>query len=433
MNKKTILTHATVITVNGQNEVISDGAVGYGGSVITYVGPTPEDLSGYDEVIDLKGNYLLPGLVNTHGHVGMSLLRGYADDLPLQQWLEDKMWPLEAQFTSDHVKWGTYISLIEMIRTGTTTFVDMYDHMDEVAKAVEASGMRARLCRGMIGLCSEEERAAKLRESVAFARNWHNQADGRITVMMAPHAPYTCPPSFISQIVEKAEELDLPIHIHMSETAWEVGQNVKDYGVRPVAHLENLGVFNRPTLLAHAVHLTDEEIDVLANYQVKVSHNVVSNLKLASGVAPVPKMLAKGISVSLGTDSSASNNNLNLFEELKLAAILHKGVNHDPVAVPADAALRMATRYGADGVFQAESLGSIEVGKQADLIVLNSHQAHFHPAHDPVSHVVYAANGRDVTDTIVAGSFLMRNGELLTVDEERAIYEVNRMFQQLNR
>ncbi|CAJ1002799.1 MULTISPECIES: amidohydrolase [Brevibacillus] len=431
--KQTILTHATVITVNEQNEVIHDGAVAFAGSTITYVGPTPEDVSGYDEVIDLKGNYVLPGLINTHGHAGMSLLRGYSDDLPLQQWLEDKMWPLEAQFTGDHVKWGTYLSLIEMIRTGTTTFVDMYDHMDEVAKAVEATGMRARLCRGMIGLCSEEERAAKLEEATDFAKNWHNQADGRITTMLAPHAPYTCPPEFIMQIVERAEELALPIHIHMSETKWEVGQNEQDYGLRPVAHLEKLGVFRRPTLVAHAVHLTDEEIDVLANYQVKVSHNVVSNLKLASGVAPVPKMLAKGISVSLGTDSTASNNNLNLFEELKLAAILHKGVSYDPVAVPAEEALRMATRYGADGVFQPDALGSIETGKQADLIVLDSHQAHFHPAHNPVSHVVYAANGRDVTDTIVAGRFLMRNRELLTVDEERVIFEANRVFQTLKR
>lgn len=431
--KKTILTHATVITVNENDEVIQDGAVAFEGGKITYVGPTPADLSGYDEVIDQNGDYLLPGLVNTHGHAGMSLLRSYADDLPLQQWLEDKMWPLEAQFTADHVKWGTYLSLIEMIRTGTTTFVDMYDHMDEVAKAVDASGMRARLCRGMIGLCAEEERQAKLRDATLFAKEWHNQADGRITVMMAPHSPYTCTPDFIMQIMEIADELSLPLHIHMSETKWEVEQNVKDYGLRPVAHLEKLGMFTRPTLLAHAVHLTDEEIDILAHYQVKVSHNVVSNLKLASGVAPVPKMLRKGISVSLGTDSSASNNNLNLFEELKLAAILHKGVNYDPVAVSAEEALRMATRYGADGVFQPDALGSLEVGKQADIIVLDSHQAHFHPAHNPVAHVVYAANGRDVKDTIVAGKFLMRNRELLTIDEEKAIFEANRVFQQLKR
>ncbi|WP_019122409.1 amidohydrolase [Brevibacillus massiliensis] len=430
---KTIITHANVITVNDQNEVIADGAVAFEGNRITYVGPTPGDLSGYDQVIDGRHKYVLPGLINTHGHAGMSLLRGYADDLPLQEWLEEKMWPLEAQFTREQVKWGTHLSLIEMIRSGTTTFVDMYDHMGAVAEAVASSGMRARLCRGVIGLTSEEERRRKLEEATTFAREWNQQADGRITTMMAPHAPYTCPPDYIMQIVERAEVLNLPIHIHMSETRFEVEQNVKDYGVRPVAHLENLGVFRRPTLVAHAVHLTDEEIETLAKYDVKVSHNVVSNLKLASGVARVPEMLAKGIDVSLGTDSSASNNNLNLFEELKLAAILHKGVTYNPVAVPAEEALRMATRYGAACVFQPEALGSLEVGKQADMIMLDASQAHYHPAHNPVSHVVYAANGHDVTDSIVAGTFLMRNRELLTIDEEKAVSEANRMFQLLKR
>ncbi|MBO8162960.1 MAG: amidohydrolase [Brevibacillus sp.] len=431
---KTIITHATVITVNEQNDVLLDAAVAFEGAQISYVGPTPQDLSGYEQVIDGRGKYVLPGLINTHGHAAMSLLRGYADDLPLKQWLEEKMWPMEAQFSAEHVKWGTYLTLTEMIRTGTTTFVDMYDHMGEVAKAVETAGLRARLCRGVIGLCSPEEQRQKLEESTAFAREWHNQADGRITTMMAPHAPYTCPPAYIAQIVERAEELDLPIHIHMSETAWEVEQNVKDYGVRPVQHLETIGVFARPTLVAHAVHLTDEELDILARYQVKVSHNVISNLKLASGVARVPDMLKRGISVSLGTDSSASNNNVNLFEELRLAAILHKGVNYDPVAVPAQEALRMATRYGADCVFQPDQLGSLEVGKQADLIMLDANQAHFQPAHNhPVSHIVYAANGRDVTDTVVAGRFLMRNRELLTIDEERVIYESNRVFSELKR
>lgn len=431
---ETIITRATVLTVNEHNEVIHDGAVAFADDRITYVGPTPEDLSRYDQVIDGRGKYILPGLINTHGHAAMSLLRGFADDLPLQEWLQEKMWPMEAQFTAEHVKWGTYLTLVEMIRTGTTTFVDMYDHMEEVAKAAESAGLRACLSRGVIGLCSEEEQRQKLEEATTFARDWHNQAGGRITTMMAPHAAYTCPPDYIAQIVERAVELDLPIHIHLSETAREVEENVRDYGVRPVEHLERLGVFARPTLVAHAVHLTDEELDVLARYHVKVSHNVISNLKLASGIARVPEMLRRGICVSLGTDSSASNNNVNLFEELRLVAILHKGVSADPLAVPATEALRMATRNGAASVFQAERLGSLEAGKQADLILLDANQAHFQPAlNDPVSHVVYAANGREVTDTVVAGRFLMRNRELLTIDEERVIFEANRVFAQLNR
>ncbi len=431
---KTIITNATIITVNSQNEVIHNGALGFTDQVLTYIGPTPTEpeLAGYDEVIDGTNKWIMPGLVNTHGHVGMSLLRGFADDLPLQQWLEDKMWPMEAQFTAEHVKWGTSLSIIEMIRTGTTTFVDMYDHMGEVAKLVADTGIRGSLCRGMIGFGTEEQRQQKLAEATAFVREWNNQADGRITTMMAPHAPYTCSPEFIAQIVEKSAELQVPMHIHMSETRFEVEQNVRDYGVRPVAHLENIGVFARPTLVAHAVHLTDEEIEILAKYDVKVSHNVVSNLKLASGVARVPEMLAKGVSVSLGTDSSASNNNLNLFEELKLAATIHKGVTYNPIAVPAEEALRMATIYGADCVFQANQIGSLEIGKQADFIMLDANQAHFHPANNPISHIVYAANGRDVTDTVVAGKFLMRDRQLQTIDEERAIHEADRLFQQLS-
>ncbi|WP_232696387.1 amidohydrolase [Brevibacillus daliensis] len=430
---KNIITNATVITVNETNEVIQNGAVGFDGNIITYVGETPRDLSMYDVVIDGTNKYVLPGLINTHGHVGMSLLRGFADDLPLQQWLEDKMWPLEAQFGSDHVKWGTIISLIEMIRTGTTTFVDMYDYMDQVAQEVEIAGLRGVLCRGVIGLCSEEERASKLAQATAFAREWNGKANDRIRTMMAPHAPYTCPPEYIEQILEKAKELNVPMHIHMSESKFEVEQNERDYGVRPVAHLENLGVFNHPTLVAHAVHLTDEEIDTLAKYNVKVAHNPISNLKLGSGVARVPALLEKGVCVGLATDSSASNNNLNLFEELKVTAILHKGVNYDPIAIPAEEALRMATRYGAEAVFQKDEIGSLELGKKADMIMLDSAQAHYHPAHDPISHVVYAANGFDVTDTIVDGKFLMRNRELLTINEAEAIKEVNRLFSGLKR
>lgn len=428
-----ILTNGIVITVNEENRVYRPGAVVFDGDVITYVGEVPEDLSAYDEVIDVGGNIIMPGLVNTHGHAAMSLLRGYADDLPLQEWLETKMWPLEGQFTSEHVKWGTYLSMIEMLRTGTTCFMDMYDHMDQVAEAVEVSGMRAGLARGVIGLCPVDVQKQKLEEAADFASRWNGKAEGRITTMMSPHAPYTCPPDYIKQIVEKAHELDLPIHIHMSESKREVEQNRVDYGLRPPAHLEKLGVFERPTLVAHAVHLTDEEIKLLAKYDVKVSHNPISNLKLASGIARVPEMLAAGITVSLGTDSSASNNNLNLFEEIKMAALLHKGVSYNPIVVPAEEALRMGTRYGAEAMFIGKQTGSLEVGKKADIIIVRTNRAHFHPLHDPVSHLVYATSGYDVRDVYVNGKLLVDNGEIKTLDEEKIIYEVNRMFDSLEK
>ncbi|MCL7746910.1 amidohydrolase family protein [Halalkalibacter alkaliphilus] len=427
---KTILINGMIITVNATNQVYKKGAIAFENGKITYVGEVPQNLAEYDEVIDVQGDYVLPGLVNTHGHASMSLLRGYADDLPLQQWLEEKMWPIEAQYTKEHAKWGTYLSLIEMLRTGTTTFVDMYDNMDEVAMAVEASGARARLCRGMIGFGTEELRQSKLEEASSFVRNWNNQANGRITTMMSPHSPYTCTPQFIEQIVSKALELDAPIHIHMSETKAEVEQNEKEYGERPVKHLEKLGVFSKRSLVAHAVHVEDWEMDILAKNDVKVSNNIISNLKLASGIAPVPEMLSKGITVSLGTDSSASNNNLDLFEELKQVALLFKGVHNDATLITAEKALQMATLHGAEAIWLEDQIGSLEVGKEADLIVMNTKQAFYQPAHNPISHLVYSGSGRDVKDVFVQGKQVVRNGECITIDEEKVIFEVNRLVEQ---
>lgn len=423
-----LLYNGTIITCNANHDVIKNGAIGIKNGVISYIGAIPVNKENYDEVEDMGGDILLPGLINTHGHTPMSLLRGFADDLPLQTWLEEKIWPLENQYTPEIAKWGSYLSIIEMIRTGTTTFVDMYDNMDEVAKAVESTGIRAVLCRGMIGFGSEEIRKVKLEEGTRFAKEWNDKANGRITTMMSPHAPYTCDPDFISKIIEKAVELDIPIHIHASETIFEVEQNVKDYGNRPIKHLEELGVFERPTLVAHAVHVNEEELEILSKHDVKVSHNIISNLKLASGIAPIRKMLEKGITVSLGTDGSASNNNLDLFEELKQVAILHKGVELDATLISAQTALLMATKNGAEAVWLDDKIGTLEIGKQADIIVLDTDSPFYQPIqNNPISHIVYSGSGRDVKNVYVQGRQLMKNKELLTLDEERIYYEVNRV------
>jgi 5-methylthioadenosine/S-adenosylhomocysteine deaminase len=247
--------------------------------------------------------------------------------------------------------------------------------------------------------------------------------------MMAPHAPYTCPPAFIERFVESARELGLPLHTHMSETEAEVQQNVDEYGVRPVEHLRGLGVFDGPALVAHAVHLTEEELQTLASHDVKISHNPGSNLKLGSGVAPVPQMLRHGIRPSLGTDGSASNNNLDMLEEIRLAALIHKGVQGDPLAVPADTALRMGTAYGAESAFLGESTGTLEVGKRADFITMDLDAAHMQPVHDVVSNIVYSAFGSDVRDVYVDGEPLMRDRECLTLDEEEVTYNARRAFE----
>ncbi|MFD3273476.1 amidohydrolase [Paenibacillus dendritiformis] len=433
MTTKLIISNGTFASLRpGAERTAVTGTMVIENDMIVYVGEhLPQEYDTPEAVrIDGKGLFFMPGLINTHGHAAMSLLRGYGDDMVLQSWLQEKMWPMEAKFTAEDVRWGTALSVLEMLKGGTTTFVDMYDHMDEVAKVVEESGMRACLMRGAIGLCPEDVQEAKLREAVQFARDWHGKADGRIATMLAPHAPYTCPPGFIEKFVQAAHDLDLPLHTHMSETAAEVAQNVADYGLRPVAHLEKLGFFSRPSFVAHGVHLTDEEIEVLARHDVAVSHNPGSNLKLASGVARVPELLRAGVTVSLGTDGPASNNNLDMFEEMRLAALIHKGVSGDPTAVPAAEAMRMGTLYGAQTI-RAEKLGLLEAGMKADIVAVNVNQPHFVPHTDFVSHMIYSASAKDVAHVWVDGRQVVKDGQCLTLDEERILYEAGRCFERL--
>jgi len=430
---KTLFKNGVIITGNQQDDIFSPGYLLVDGKKIVEVGQgNYQAEQEADQVVDLHGKWVMPGWINTHGHAGMSILRGHADDLPLQEWLENKMWPMEGQFTASTVHAGASLAILEMLKTGTTCFVDMYDHMDTVAEVVEEAGIRAVLCRGVIGLCSEEEQKRKLVEATTFASKWNGQADGRITTMMSPHAPYTCPPEYIRKIVEKAHELDLPIHIHMSETLKEVELNVQNYGQRPVAHLRDLGVFDRPTLLAHAVHLLDEEIEILHQYKVKISHNPASNLKLGSGIAPVPKLIEKGFHVSIGTDSTASNNNLDMFQEVRLAALIHKGLLQDPTVVPAEVALKMGTSWGAEALF-LDHVGSLEKDKEADFIVLNPAQGHLQPVVHPLSHIIYSATGHDVVDVYIQGKAVVKNKECLLLDEEKIIYESNKAYQSLEK
>ncbi|HEY2494322.1 MAG TPA: amidohydrolase [Paenibacillus sp.] len=426
---KWIIKNGTFAVLNSQQPVIR-GYMLIEDDLITYIGEQAPPVEQDIPVVDGTHLFFLPGLVNTHGHAAMSLLRGYGDDLALQVWLQEKMWPMEAKFTSEDVYWGTSLSVIEMLKGGTTTFLDMYDHMGQVAKVVEGSGMRGVLMRGVIGLCSEEVQNEKLKEAIAFAKDWHGQADGRITTMISPHAPYTCPPDFFERFVQAAHDLDLPMHTHMSETLREVQQNVNDYGLRPVEHLEKLGMFTRPSLVAHGVHLNDKEIEILAKYDVGVSHNPGSNLKLASGIARVTDLLKAGVTVSLGTDGPASNNNLDMFEEMRLAALIHKGISGDPTAIPAAEALRMGTVYGAKSLF-LDGVGSLAPGMKADFIAVNTDQAHFLPHTDFISHAVYSASSKDVEHVWVDGKQIVKHGACLTLDEERIRREAQSAFEGL--
>mgnify|MGYP000141381139 CR=1 FL=1 len=415
---KMLIKNGIFVTADELNPIVHGYMVVAEGRIQNIGTELPDSLDNYDEVVDGNHKLYMPGLVNTHGHAAMSLLRGIGDDLALQVWLEEKMWPNEAKFTSQDVRWGTLLSIVEMIKGGTTCFVDMYDHMNEVAQAVEQSGMRGCLTRGVIGLCPPEVQASKLAEAKQFARDWHGKANGRITTMMAPHAPYTCPPDYIEKIVSAAHELNLPLHTHMSETAREVADNIQQYGLRPPAHLAKLGLFSRPCLVAHAVHLTDEEIQLLSEHKVRVSHNPGSNLKLASGFARVTDLQKAGVLVSLGTDGAASNNNLDMFEEMRLAALIHKGVSGDPLAVPATAALKMGTLDGARSIW-LKDVGALKQGNKADFIALDIDQPHFLPRSNYISHIVYSASAKDVVDVCVDGKWIVRSGACLTLDEEK--------------
>ncbi|TCP67093.1 amidohydrolase [Baia soyae] len=430
---KILFTEAVIIDMVDGAKAIQNGNLAVVDGVITYVGSalTEEEQDQYDEIVSCKGKAILPGFVNTHGHSAMTLLRGYADDLPLQQWLENEIWPIEAKMNAEHVSAGAHLAALEMIQGGTTTFLDMYYNMDAVANVVEQTGLRARLTRSCFSFGDDALRKSYLEEATSFAEKWNGSANGRISTMMAPHSPYTCDPDFIRQSIEKAVELNIPIHTHMSETKTEVELSVREYGARPVEHLDKLGFFDIPSLVAHAVHLTEEEIALLAKKNVKIAHNPGSNLKLGSGIAPITQMIAHGMRPSLATDGAASNNNLDMLEEIQLAALIHKGQHQDPLAVPAKTALAMGTIYGAEALFLDKEIGSLEVGKQADFITLDLTQAHMQPRTDVISHIVYSATRTDIQDVYVQGRVLMKNREMRTIDAEKIIFEANQAFENL--
>ncbi len=381
-----------------------------------------------EEVIQANGMLASPGLVNTHTHIAMTLFRSYADDMKLMDWLEKKIWPIEAKLDREEVYWATQLGIAEMLRGGTTAFADMYFFMEETAKAVKESGIRAALSRGLAGVSPNGEQA--LAENVQFFRDWHNQADGRITVQLGPHAPYTCPVPYLHKVAEKAKEIGAQIHMHLSETREEVANCQKEHGKTPIALMNEIGIFDTGCIAAHCVHVTEEDMDIMAEKKVRVAHNPQSNLKLASGIAPVPAMLKKGIVIGLGTDGASSNNNLDMIEEMRLAVTLHKANTYDPLAVPAAAAIDMASTEGAK-VLGYTNIGEIKPGFKADITLWNREGLHWQPRHDMVSLMAYSAAASDADTVIVNGKVLMKNRELLTIDEERVKAEIEQCKEKL--
>lgn len=434
MGKRILISDCTVIPLDAgydEKQAFYTGEIGIEGEELKFVGPTgtiPQDWVP-DTVINGKDKVALPGLINAHTHAAMSLFRGYADDLPLMEWLEEKIWPLERKLKDEDVYWGTMLSILEMIKTGTTTFADMYFFMDKVAEAVAVTGIRASLSRGLIGLQLNAGKA--LKESRRFIKNWHRQEDGRITTMLGPHAPYTCPPPYMRKVLDLAAELQTGLHIHLAETEKECADIQKKYGMTPIQLMDSLDLFEYPVLAAHCVHINQTDIEVLTSKDVGVVHNPQSNMKLASGIAPVNAMLKAGIRVALGTDGSSSNNDLDMLQEMRSAAFLQKVGCKDPTVLPAWQVLEMATCNGACALGLAGEVGSLCPGMKADVILLNFEQPHYYPHHDVLAHLVYASQASDVETVIVNGSILMKNREMLTIDEQQVYWEVEKRARQL--
>ncbi|RLE29327.1 N-ethylammeline chlorohydrolase [Candidatus Acetothermia bacterium] len=376
----------------------------------------------FDRVVEGEGKLLIPGLVNAHTHLAMTLFRGLADDLPLMRWLEERIWPAERKLTPEDVYWFSLLGLAEMIRSGTTALADMYFFMEEVARAVEEAGLRALLSYGIIAPTPDRVEP-ELRKAERFAWEWDGKGEGRIRAALSPHAPYTCGPEVWKQTTALARELKIPIHTHLAETKEEVDRFVAEHGKSPVLWLEELGVFAVPVIAAHCVHVTEKDMEILAAHAATAVHCPSSNAKLACGIAPVAELLSAGVNVALGTDGAGSAGDLDMVEELRLAALLGKLKAENPEALPAPQALALATWRGAQALGQAREWGTIEEGRRADGVLVSLAAMHLQPGHNPLSDMVYAAHSSDVVGVFVDGIPLLLDGELLTIDEERVVAE----------
>ena len=431
---RTLIKQPLILTMERENGRLKPpfrGDIVVEGDKIACIGESlPQEQNPPEQVIDGRHMLAMPGLINAHNHAAMTLFRGFGDDMALMDWLNNKIWPVEAKMTPADILQGTRLAVLEMIKSGTVAFADMYGCCEQVAQAVIEAGCRAAISWGIMDF-TPEQGASELCRGLDFALHYRDAGEGRITTMLGPHAPYTCSLEFLSQVAQSGREHCLPLHIHLLETQDEVAQVAARDGCRPLELLERSDFFcATKVLFAHCVWLNKEEIAKLTCYDVSVAHCPASNLKLASGLAPVAELLAAGVNVALGTDGACSNNNLDMFEEIKLAALSAKVRGLDPLAVPAATALEMATVNGVKAL-GLEETGILTAGKQADIILINIDQPHFTPQHDLISHLVYAARGSDVDTVMVAGKLLMKKKVLQSLDEERIIYEAEHMAKKL--
>ncbi len=409
-----------VLTADQDWNIYEPGEVAVDGGAIVGLGSREEVERAYRgrERIDASGKLVMPGLINAHTHAPMTLFRGIADDLPLETWLHEYIWPAEAKWLSpDFVRLGTQLAAAEMIRSGTVLFCDMYFFEDDIAEACQEAGLRVVVGGALVDFPNANYKTPKegLQYSEDLLRKWSD--DSLVVPSVQPHSPYAASSELMQQGKALADQYDAPYLLHVSETRSEVRESIEKYGRTPVGRLADLDVLSPSTVAIHGVHLTDEDIELLAQYETGVVHCPESQLKLASGLTPVPKLLEAGVKVGLGTDSAASNNDLDMFGEMATAARVHKMIAGDPTAMPARQALSMATLEAARVLGLDDRLGSLEVGKRGDIIILDLDAPHLVPMYNVTSHLVYAAHSSDVRTVIIDGRVVMRDRELLTLDE----------------
>lgn len=425
--------NVNLVTCDEEFHVYRDGMLVVEGAEIVYVGPYVASWEARaEEVVDCEGAWALPGLVNVHTHNAMTLLRGISDDENLHDWLEQSIWPAESRFTPDITTTAVELAMLEMLQSGTTTFNDMYNpagvDINQIHQVVSQAGMRCYFSPTLFSN-PEETSEQTLARTRGILQEILSYQDENFQAMVAPHAPYTCEEDLLRGSVEIARDLGLRLHIHVAETEAESQMMLERTGRRPLAYLKDLGFLDQPAIFAHSLDLTEEEIQLLAQSPVTVAHNPISNLKLASGIAPVSQLLDAGVTVGLATDSVASNNNLDLFEEGRTAALLQKMVHGDARKMPISRVLQLMTIEGAKAIGLSDKIGSLEVGKQADFLLINPRKkAHLYPVDRMLSHLVYAVKGSDVDQVYIAGRQVVRDGQVLTLDQDEILEKAKKVW-----
>jgi 5-methylthioadenosine/S-adenosylhomocysteine deaminase len=426
-----LIRNCTILPMNGKG-ITEKGFIAIRDGEISQIGKAAKALSiEAKRTLDGQGKVALPGLVNCHTHVAMTLFRGIAEDKPFDEWWREIIWPLEQKLRRSHIYNGALLGCLEMIKSGTTCFADMYFHEDAVAEAVKKSGLRTVLAPGIIEAGSSQMGRKMLQEAIKIAREYHGCADGRISIQLGPHTAYTCSPELLKKARKAASKLKIGLHIHLAESQSMAEAVRKRFGLTETELLEKVGFLQPDVLAAHCIHLSKKDMQTMKKYDVKVAYNPVANMKLASGVPKIHDLLKLDVSVGIGTDGAACNNSFDMFESMKFAALLQKTFYMDPTVLPAEKILRMATIEGAKALGLEKTVGSLEVGKKADLILVNFEKPHLTPTHNFYANLVYSANGSDVDTTIVDGEILMENRKVKTLNEPEVMKKAQKTARDL--